>query len=145
MEIVPITKNNVSECAETFRASYNQHPWNYKWKLQDAVKYLGEYVDSPHFIGFMLYEDDHVPGALLGHTKTWWTNNQFFIDELFIAPTAQGHGYGKLLLKHIEAYAQAYNLKLISLMTNKFMPAMQFYNKNDFTKVDQYVFMFKQL
>src|SRR4051812_22908318 len=117
MELHPITKNDIPRCAETFKASYNQLPWNYNWKLPDAVRYLNEYVDSPQFKGFMICEDDFVSGALLGHTKTWWTNNQFMIDELFIAPTKQGMGYGKLLLKEAEQYAKEYRIELITLMT----------------------------
>src|SRR4051812_7760953 len=99
MEICNITKNDVPRCAETFTASYNQFPWNHNWKLDDAVKYLNEYIDAPQFNGFMICENDRVSGALFGHAKTWWTNNQFMIDELFIAPEMQGKGYGKLLLK----------------------------------------------
>lgn len=145
MKIHPITKNDIGRCAETFTASYNQMPWNYNWKLKDAMVYLNEYTDSMHFKGFMLADGDHVLGALFGHTRTWWTNNQLMIDELFIAPQKQGMGYGKLLLEHVEQYAKENSIGTITLMTNKFMPAVQFYNKNDFNKVDQYVFMFKQL
>lgn len=146
MEIRKINKNDIPLCAEIFMASYNQMPWNYDWKLDDAVKYLNEYADAPLFEGFMIVEDDgKVSGALLGHTKTWWTNNQFMIDELFISPLMQGKGYGKLLLKHVEQFAKEYSIDRLTLMTNKFMPALQFYNKNDFSKVDQYVFMFKEL
>jgi aminoglycoside 6'-N-acetyltransferase I len=145
MEICKITRNDIPRCAETFAASYNQFPWNCDWKLQDAVKYLNEYVDAPGFRGFMICEDGKVPGALLGHSRTWWTNDQFMIDELFIAPNMQGKGYGKLLLKQAEQHAKENSLDRLILMTNKFMPALQFYNKNDFNKVDQYVFMFKQL
>ena len=126
-------------------ASYNQMPWNYNWKLQDALTYLHEYADCPQFRGFVIYDAGEVAGALLGHTKTWWTNNQFMIDELFISPAHQGKGYGKLLLQRAEAYAKELSMGRLILMTNKFMPALQFYNKNDFNKVDQYVFMFKQL
>src|SRR4051812_28071387 len=100
MEISKITREDIPVCAKTFAASYNQFPWNHDWKLPAAIKYLNEYVDSPQFIGFMIKDEGGVPGALLGHTKTWWTNNQFMIDELFIDPASQGKGYGKLLLKH---------------------------------------------
>lgn len=145
MNILEINKNDIPRCAETFVASYNDMPWNYDWKLDEAIKYLHEYVDAPRFKGFMVCDGDKVAGALLGHTKTWWTNSQFMIDELFISPDKQGKGYGKLLLKQAELYASEFSLDRITLMTNKFMPALQFYNKNDFSKVDQYVFMFKEL
>jgi N-acetylglutamate synthase-like GNAT family acetyltransferase len=146
MKICDITPNDIEKCAPTFMASYNQLPWNYDWKLEDAVKYLNEYVAAANFKGFMICEDNgEVSGALLGHSKTWWTNNQFMIDELFISPTMQGKGYGKILLQHAEQFAKQSSIERLTLMTNKFMPALDFYNKNDFSKVDQYVFMFKEL
>src|ERR1700689_688083 len=99
MEITTITKNDIPRCVETFIASYNAMPWNHKWTLPVALRYLNEYADSPHFAGFMVCENGEVCGALLGHTKTWWSNKQFFVDELFIAPDKQGLGYGKRLLE----------------------------------------------
>lgn len=145
MEIKEITINDIEKCAETFIDSYNRLPWNYDWNLEDAVKYLSDYVKGPQFKGFMIWEDGQVLGALLGHARTWWTNNQFMIDELFISSAAQGKGYGKLLLSHAEQYAKNTSMERLILMTNKFMPALDFYNKNNFSKVDQYVFMFKEL
>jgi aminoglycoside 6'-N-acetyltransferase I len=145
METREITKADVPACAAAFLASYNQLPWNYDWKLEDAVIYLNEYMDVPQFKGFIIKEGEEIVGALLGHGKTWWTNNQFMIDELFIAASVQGKGYGKLLLKQAEQHAKDLAMGRITLMTNKFMPALEFYNKNDFSKVDQYVFMFKEL
>lgn len=145
MEIFDIEKQHVPNCAEAFMASYNEHPWNYDWKLPDAIKYLHEYVDAPQFKGYMALENGRVAGALFGHAKTWWTNGQFMIDELFIAADMQGKGLGKTLLKQAEQHAKTNGMDRIILMTNKFMPALEFYNKNDFENVGQYVFMFKQL
>src|SRR5579871_1651012 len=104
MEITSITKNDIPMCAEAFRASYNRLPWNYNWKIEDAVIYLNEYVECPQFKGFMCCDGSTVAGALFGHTKTWWTNNQFMIDELFIAPEKQGLGLGKKLLNTAEEH-----------------------------------------
>jgi aminoglycoside 6'-N-acetyltransferase I len=145
MKIREITGNDIPSCAETFVASYNEAPWNCGWKLDDAIKYLGEYLDSTQFKGFLIDDDGHVPGAIFGHSRTWWTSSQFMIDELFIAPGKQGNGYGKKLLTQAEQFAKDHNIGLLTLMTNRFMPALHFYNNNDFTKVDQYIFMFKHL
>lgn len=145
MEICQIMHEDIPNCAEAFIATYNQMPWNYRWTLADAIKYLNEYVNCPQFKGFLVRENNTITGALFGHSKTWWTSTQFMIDELFISPAAQAKGYGKLLLTKAEQYAKESNIERLTLMTNRFMPALQFYNKNDFSKVDQYVFMFKQL
>ncbi|MES2703278.1 MAG: GNAT family N-acetyltransferase [Bacteroidota bacterium] len=145
IKVLDLAAEDVLVCVDTFMASYNTLPWNYSWEKEDAVKYLMEYAGAPTYRGFILREGDAVAAALLGHTKTWWTGNQFMVDELFVSAASQGKGYGKALLAAAERFAQAANIERITLMTNKFMPALQFYNKNDFNKVDQYVFMFKQL
>ncbi|RYD55334.1 MAG: GNAT family N-acetyltransferase [Sphingobacteriales bacterium] len=145
MEIKEITIDDIDNCVETFIGSYNRLPWNYDWNEDDAKQYLSDYVNSAQFKGFMIVEDGKVLGALFGHARTWWTNNQFMIDELFIGPDAQGKGYGKLLLSHAEQHAKGSDMERLILMTNKFMPALDFYDKNNFSKVDQYVFMFKEL
>lgn len=145
MNIRKVTRDDIGACVKVFMESYNCLPWNYNWKYDDAVNYLTEYMETKHFIGFVVCEDEKIVGAMFGHTKTWWTNNQLYIDELFVSAQSQGKGYGKKLIAETENYCRENEIEMITLMTNKFMPAIKFYNTIDFTKVDQYVFMFKQV
>ncbi len=143
MTIRELTNNDIEECAKLFIQSYNQPPWNHKWDYGKAVSYLKEYIEGPRFIGFVLFEDDNMAGVMLGHSKTWWTNDLLYIDELFISPKAQRRGYGKLLLDHSEQYAKEQGCEVITLMTNKYMPAMNFYNNINYVQAEQFVLMFK--
>jgi aminoglycoside 6'-N-acetyltransferase I len=94
----------------------------------------------------LLYiNDGEIAGAILAHTKTWWTNDQLYIDELFIAPEMQKKGVGKTLLGHAEQYAVDNNLQTLVLMTHKFMPAMSFYEDNDFLHAQPFVLLFKNV
>lgn len=145
MTIRPITENDIENCAEIFISAYNQLPWNYKWEKGKAVKYLKEYFLSSGFTGFVGTVDNKIVAAMFGHVKTWWTNNQLVIDELFVSSENQGHGYGKILMEYCEQYCKEKEIDVINLMTNKLMPAYNFYINNDYIKVDPYVFMFKQL
>lgn len=145
MEIQPITKANIEACAKTFIQSYNQPPWNYQWTLESAIKYLNEYALSAQFVGFALYDNEDIAGAVLAHSKTWWTSNQLFIDELFVSPNFQKMGCGKRLMDCAEQYALEHELKTITLMTHKFMPAMSFYSKNDFIHAQPFVILFKAI
>ena len=145
MEIQPITKQNFEDCIDVFISAYNQAPWNYNWTFPKAKQYLSEYVDRPNFIGFILYDDHKAVGAAFGHQKTWWINQQLMIDEFFISSKKQKMGYGKTLMNHCNQYAQQHDIQLSILMTNKYMPAYKFYDKQGYTTTEQYVFMFKQL
>ena len=146
MTIRPITKDDIDKCAELYMRAYNRPPWNYNWNYEKAVKYLGEYIDVPRFTGFVLCEDNgEFSGVTLGHSKTWWTNDLLYIDELFISPDKQRLGYGKLLLDHSEKYAKEQGYEVITLITNKYMPAMKFYKGIDYIHAEQFVFLFKPL
>lgn len=145
MTIVPITPENLDNCIPIFLKSYNLPPWNYHWTHEKAKQYLSEYLDCKHFIGFVLYDQDQAVGAVLGHRKTWWTNQQLMIDELFISPEKQKMGYGKKLLELVDQYAKEKQIGSLFLMTNKYMPAYKFYNTIDYTTLEQFVFMFKQI
>ncbi|WPU95687.1 GNAT family N-acetyltransferase [Mucilaginibacter sabulilitoris] len=145
MTIVSLTKENLADCIKVFLKAYNGAPWNYLWTAEKASLYLTEYITSSNFIGFILYDDNVAVGAMLGHFKTWWTNDQLMIDEFFIASEKQRKGYGKRLMQFCSDKAKERGAELIVLMTNKYMPAYQFYNKINYTTTEQYVFMFKQL
>lgn len=145
MKIQPITKLNLDDCIDVFISAYNQAPWNYNWTLAKAKQYLSEYVDRSNFVGFILYDDHNAVGATFAHQKTWWTNQQLMIDEFFISAKKQKMGYGKTLMNYCNQYAQQHDIQLSILMTNKYMPAYKFYDKQGYTTTEQYVFMFKQL
>jgi aminoglycoside 6'-N-acetyltransferase I len=141
--IRPFTKNDIDKCAGLYTQAYNRPPWNYNFSYEKAVKYLTEYTERSRFIGFVLCEGDTIAGALLGHSKTWWTNDLIYIDELFVAPESRGNGYGKKLLEHTEDYAREQGYEVITLMTNKYMPAFKFYNHVDYIQAEHFVFLFK--
>jgi len=143
MEFRKINADNVPACVEIFIKTYNQPPWNYQWTKDDASKYLNEYVSSPQFVGFAAYEGNDIAGAFFAHSKTWWTNTQLFIDELFVSPQHQKKGLGKQLIKYAEQYAEENNLQTITLMTHKFMPAMNLYQNIDFIHAQPFVILFK--
>jgi hypothetical protein len=42
-----------------------------------------------NFIGYVITESGMLLGALFARRKTWWTNDEIFIDELFIKPDHQ--------------------------------------------------------
>ncbi|QEM02524.1 GNAT family N-acetyltransferase [Mucilaginibacter rubeus] len=145
MEIISITDHHLSHCAAILVDAYNASPWNCLWTSEKAYQYLAELVANRDFVGFVVYDNDEPAGAVLGHKKTWWTNRQLMIDELFVSPAFQKKGYGKKLMQHCEDYAAVNDIELLVLMTNKFLPVYNFYEMMDYTLADQYVFMFKQL
>lgn len=145
MNIYPVTEDKLDECVAIFIKAYNSPPWNCAWTPEKARQYLSEYLGAPNFVGFLFYVDEELVGATFGHQKTWFTSQQLMIDEFFIAPEHQRKGYGKKLMEHCNQYAKQNNIGIVFLMTNKYMPSYKFYEKTDYTTIEQFVFMFKQV
>ena len=145
MNIRVLTKDDIEKCAQLYIRSYNRPPWNYNWSYEKAVKYLTEYIERSRFVGFVLCDGDEFAGATLGHSKTWWTNDLLYVDELFISPDKQRLGYGQMLLDHAEKYAKEQGFDVITLITNKYMPSMKFYTNINYIHAEQFVFLFKPL
>ena|SRR5579862_4786194 len=145
MNIRPLTRNDIEQCAAVYMHAYNRPPWNYNFSKEKAVRYLTEYADRTRFVGFVITEGETIVGAMLGHSKTWWTNDLIYVDELFITPDSRGKGYGKKLLDHVEDYAMDQGYEVITLMTNKHMPAFEFYKHIDYMHAEHFVFLFKPL
>jgi aminoglycoside 6'-N-acetyltransferase I len=131
------------QCARVMLEAYNGPPWNDHWTPEKAKRFLKEFVDSPRFFGFTLWEDDAIIGAAFCREKTWWNNDEIFVEEFFIAPQYQRQGYGKQLLQAIEAYIREHALAGFTLLTNRHMPALGFYLKNDFVQAEHVVYMYK--
>lgn len=143
MTIRPFTKQDIETCASLYRDAYNGPPWNYNFSQEKAGRYLTEYADAPRFTGFVLIDGDHIAGVVLGHAKTWWTNDILYIDELFVDPATRGRGFGKKLLEYIGEHAADKGYEVITLMTNRHMPAFRFYDHLDYLQAEHFVFMFK--
>ena len=142
MEVQQLKKEDLANCANLIIKAYNGRPWNYQWTFSKASLYLNELFESSRFVGFVIYEGDELVGAMFAHVKTWWIDDQLMIDELFVSAQEQGKGYGQTLMNTTKEYANNNNIGSITLMTQKYMPALSFYEKNSFLKAEQYVLMF---
>lgn len=144
-KIRPVKSEDLINCADIFLLAYKQPPWHYAWTRERAIQYLQEYFETKKFLGFVITENEEVAGAIFCHAKTWWTNDLLYVDELFISPARQGHGLGKQLLEHATLAGKQINLESISLMTNEYAPAFNFYLKQNYQKASQFVILFRQV
>ena len=90
-------------------------------------------------------EADEIVGAMFAHRKTWWTNDEIFIDELFIKPDRQRQGYGKMLMDRAEELSKELGLGGVTLLTNRYHPAKLFYEKNGYIGAEHVIFMYKEV
>ena len=138
-------KKDLSACAEILCAVYNNEMWQCRWTVETGAAYLEDYFDVKKFVGFVVEENDKIIGALFAHEKIWWNNSELYIDEMFVIPEMQGNGLGSRLIKTAEKYVKKYNLAGLTLCTNKYAPAPDFYRKNGFEDNEAISFMYKEM
>lgn len=141
--ITDFRHEHLEQCVGCFTAAYNGEPWNNHWTTVTATRYLQELVRNPRFVGLTLWHDSRVIGAVFCHERTWWNNDELYIDELFIVPDCQRQGYGTQLLASVERLVREKKLAGITLLTDRRMPSADFYNKNGFCEGSHIVFMYK--
>lgn len=137
-------KNDISACAEILCAVYNNEMWQCRWTMETGIAYLEDYFDAKKFAGFVIEEDGKIIGAMFAHEKIWWNNSELYIDEMFVLPEKQRGGYGSMLIKAAEEYVKEHKLAGLTLCTNKYAPAPNFYRKNGFADNEYIMFMYKE-
>ena len=143
--IKPFSCEDLELCARLLVETYNGPPWNDSWTQETAVRFLEEFTEFKRFFGFTLWEDGALIGAAFCREKAWWTHDEIYVEEFYIAPQYQGRGHGTLLLKAIEDYIRERGLAGFTLLTNRQMPALEFYLKNGFVQAEQIIFLYKNI
>ncbi len=145
MSIRAMKPEDIDVCADILCSVYNNEMWQCRWSKEVAMEYLTDFFNMQKFIGYVLEEEDIIIGGLFAHEKVWWNNSEVFIEEMFVKPEYQRKGYGSILLKQVEAYVQERGLAGITLSTNKYAPAPNFYRKNGLVDCEHVLFMCKEM
>lgn len=138
-------KSHIEACADIMCSVYNNEMWQCRWSKEKAVEYLTDFFNMEKFVGYVAEDGHEIIGGIFAHEKVWWNNSEIFVEEMFVKPEYQRKGYGTLLLKQIEAYIKENGLAGITLSTNKYAPAPDFYQKNGFSVCEHIIFMAKEM
>jgi GNAT superfamily N-acetyltransferase len=142
-QIRQIGAEDMSACAELLMDAYNRGPWHNRWTAETAERYLSEILKAQRFRGLLMEEDGRAVGAAFCHGRTWWTADELYVDEFFIASDMQRKGLGGELLQRVEEYARAEGLAGVTLLTNRHFPARDFYLKHGYAEAVHVLFMYK--
>lgn len=64
---------------------------------------------------------------------------------MFIRPDCQRQGLGSELIAEAERYVRDKKLAGLTLTTNRYAPAPNFYRKNGFSDAEHVLYMFKEM
>ena len=144
MNIRKMESRDIVSCAEVLCSVYNNELWQCIWTEQTAAEYLTDFFEMKKFVGYVLEEGNEIMGGIFAHEKVWWNNSEIFVEEMFIKPEQQRKGYGSLLIGQVEKDAEERSFAGITLSTNKYAPAPNFYRKNGFSDCEHVLFMAKE-
>lgn len=145
MRVRKLIHSDIEICTELFIRVFNAEPWNDNWSRERAKIYLEEYIKSPGFIGAVVELDETIKGFILGSRKSWWSGDEYFVNEFCVDLEIQRRGIGTNLLRFLEETLKNEGVQRITLLTERGIAAESFYMKNEFRVVDRLIFMYKEL
>ena len=143
--IRPLTAGDLPACAQILCDVYNNELWQCRWSAETAQAYLADYMAAQRFIGYAAEKGSVLIGAVFAHEKLWWNNAEIFIDEMFVQPACQGQGAGRALMARLEEHVVHNGLAGLTLTTNRYAPAPEFYRHLGFSDCGHVLFMAKEV
>ncbi|HWO96427.1 MAG TPA: GNAT family N-acetyltransferase [Bacillus sp. (in: firmicutes)] len=145
MTIEKMSQEKSAEYVRLYAAVFNEEPWNEHWTEQSAMERLEDFMSTPKFLGFVLYDEGELVGAIVGHGRVVMDRLSFYIGDFFIKGNQQGKGYGKQLLCHLEEELKTKGFHKVTLLTMADSPAEKFYEKQGYEVNSGRVIMGKSL
>jgi len=124
-EVEEITKLAHLIWPGTFREILKPEQLNFMLEWMYNPETLASQIETGH--QFYLLENELGNIGFMGIQVAYPSNNLLKIHKLYILPSQQGNGYGKLLIEHAVLLAKINRYSSITLNVNRFNKAVRFY------------------
>ena len=124
---------------------FSGEPWNDDWTNEQIDYYVEELMGNKNSLCFGLFKNGTLAGIALGRIKSWYQGKEFCIEEFGIISSLQCSGLGTEFMRVIENALAAEGLSYITLLTDRRVPAYNFYLKNGFFEQKETVFFVKDI
>ena len=141
MDIRLFEKKDLLKCTDTFIDVFNQEPWNDEWVKETALQYLVDFTHTPGFNGIVATYEDEIIGFIFGTRKHWWSGDEFFINEMCVRIDNQKSGVGTKMMEYLIKKLETDGVSTITLLTDRGIPAEDFYKKHGFTEIERLMFL----
>ncbi|KPH76254.1 MULTISPECIES: GNAT family N-acetyltransferase [Bacillaceae] len=145
MEIALFEEKHLPECTSTFMDVFNQEPWNDEWTKETAKNYLEDFTHTPGFKGIVAFDGEEMIGFIFGNLKHWWSGDEFFINEMCVVADKQNSGIGSKMMNNLIKELKLDGVSMISLLTDRGIPAEGFYKKHGFSEIERLVFLSRSM
>lgn len=121
-----------------FTGVFTQPPWNDDWSdEQQLAAYIEDLTGNKNSLAFGFFRGEEMVGLSMGSIRHWYQGTEYFIDEFCIRTDRQGQGVGTAFLRAVEDALRAMDIVHIFLLTDRDVPAFDFYRKNGFEMLEQ--------
>lgn len=139
--LVKYRKEYEDSLIRSYIETFSEEPWNDVWDYDWVLNRIRWVAEVPNFTGIVAIEDERVVGALLGYAKPFREKLDFEILELFVVPSYQGKGLGKLLVRELEDSLPTDQYGVVHLLTAKDTDSEEFYKKLGYVRNNKLCFM----
>ena len=146
MELIKLDLSNKNEVKDFFREVFTKDPWNDDWSDEEQLdNYIVDLMGNHNSLTLAYFDDDKLAALAVGHIKHWYSATEYYIDELCVKTELQGQGIGGNFVNAVEEYLLKQGIKAIFLLTDKDVPAYDFYKKHGFEEHENNVAFVKWL
>lgn len=133
MKLVKLSVDDKDSIKELFTSVFTKDPWNDDWSDEEQLDaYIMDLIGCFNSLSLGFKDENGLQAIALGRIKHWYKKTEFFIDELCVRTELQGQGIGGKFIEAIEEYLKAEGVGGIFLLTDRDMPAYNFYKKHGF-------------
>lgn len=144
-ELRELSTKDIEMIKSFFASVFTKEPWNDDWSDEEQLyAYIMDLIGNRNSLTLGFFENDSMVGLAMGEIRHWYTGTEYFINELCIKREEQGRGLGTQFLAHIEENIKAKGMTNIFLLTERNMPAYEFYRKNHFNELKDNVSLYKE-
>ena len=133
MELRRLTNEDREIATKLFTDVFTHEPWNDDWSDREQLDaYIRDLTGQSYSLTLGYFDGDVLTALAMGYIKHWYSGTEYIINELCVDRKRQGQGIGSSFLKAIEEYLSENGISQIFLLTDRNVPAYQFYLKNGF-------------
>ena len=139
-----MTSNNMEQAIELYLEVFKLEPFSYGWlKRNKVVRYFEDNEKTPGGYSMIYYhEASSKPcGLCMGVVMDYFVLPTYDIKEFVVRRDVQGCGMGTRMMDEVAGHLLERGVEVITLTTQRDIPAYNFYKKNNFEDLDKTVFM----
>lgn len=125
--ISELAEDDLPSCAEVFRTTFREPPWNEDWPPETAHRRLAELLSTPNALGLCARDGSAVVGFVLGFVESFHPGDRYHLAEMAVLPAQQRRGIGGDLVAELRSRLDAVGVRDVYLVTGREGPTREFW------------------